>query len=155
MRTVIGESDVPEQEDEVSGVRVPIEMQHRKDALKVHRELDPRLVCERFGLLEVVESEGIWQILDIFADPYVVIGRLVSTFVGTSIVASCRSGHPGCKLILTEKPNLGLDLIAVRADLISWLAAGSVSSGPEHKQLAVWMKTNLYAMKVRSSTKCG
>ena len=155
MRTVIGQRDVPEQEDEVSGVRVPTEMQHRKDALKVHRELDPRLVCERFGLREVVESKGIWRILDIFADPYVEIGRLVSTFAGTSIVASCRSGHPSCKLILTEKPNLGLDLISVRADLISWLAAGSVSSGPEHKQLAAWMKTNLYAMKVRSSTACG
>ena len=151
--TVIGERDVAEQADEVSGVRLPTEIQDRKDVLKVHRELDPRLVCEQFGLLEVVEIEGIWRILDILAEPYVELGRLVTTFVGSSIVATCRSGHRGCKLILTEKPNLGLDLISVRADLISWLAAGSVSSGEEHKKLAQWMKSNLYAMKVRSSTK--
>ena len=78
-----------------------------------------------------------------------VIGSLKVTFNGTTIQGTCRS-HKQCKGLLSQKPHLDLPLIAVEADVLSWVACGTELSHGEHQARFMALKRDVYKMKVRS-----
>jgi len=76
------------------------------------------------------------------------IGRVVTCFGGGTLCGTCER-HPKCKFLLTAKPALGLSLLHVEADVLSWLAAGTEVSASEHAELMVRCKRDYYLMRVR------
>ena len=77
------------------------------------------------------------------------MGSVNVTFGDTAMVATCAHGHGKCKLLLTHKPALGIDLGTVHCDVLLWLAAGSSMTPEEHQELSATLRRDVYKMRLR------
>jgi hypothetical protein len=104
-------------------------------------------VCDEYG----VSLKGMF-LHDEFVDgdkaATVVVGKIQLCFGGTTLCATC-SLHPRCKFLLSQKLEMGLSLLHVEADLISWLAKGTVQGEDAHYASMVRVKRDFYKMKVK------
>ena len=76
-------------------------------------------------------------------------GRIQGCFGGTTLCGVC-SSHGKCKLLLSAKPRLGLNIMEVEEDVIGWLAAGLVCDPAQHEELSKTLRRDIYKMKLRS-----
>ena len=142
------EVDNPQDEADGEELGLPREILKRQEALRVYRQHDQHLLCTQLGIRFAQLREGAGTAWDTLEEPHRELGRVVVTFNRSAVSIVCRA-HPNCKLILPVKQTLGLGLPELHCDALLWLAAGSVSTADDHRDLCRWTKAELYQMRVR------
>jgi hypothetical protein len=76
------------------------------------------------------------------------VAKVQPCFKGSTMCAQCLL-HPRCKFLLSVKPLLGLTILEVQADVLSWVAAGIHMSEAQHFELQNHVKRRYYGMRIR------
>jgi hypothetical protein len=104
-----------------------------------------QVVCQALA----VRSAASWIVWDVLVSPERRLGKIRFTFEGTTMLATC-GVHRDCKLALSVKPDLGLGITEVEADVTTWLAVGAVVEGSDaHRACGEHIKVQIYRMKLR------
>jgi len=75
------------------------------------------------------------------------LGKIQPCFQGSTMCATCDT-HVKCRLLLSVKPGLGINLVQIATDLLAWLAAGTTTSQAQHQDLGDHAKATFYGMKL-------
>ena len=165
-RVAHGHDDSDDSEPKVRPAVEPVETLHEEPGPDDNRDLDMRgseqllrrtLACRRWRCVSSVDRVAALFGLQICDDGRVmdavhnnsVLGTLKTTFGGSTIQCKCRS-HLSCKFLLSVKPALGLSLLEVQCDLMSWLAFGASCTKDKHVSEMQHVKRVHYLMRIRA-----
>jgi hypothetical protein len=127
---------------------IPHWLEYRAAAFVTFRPLRVEEVLASCSGISEAMSTTKFRIRD--AESSEVLGVGHCTFGGSAYEIKCSQNHGRCKLILSQKLTLGIDILQVKADAVLWLLAGSRLNENDHWALGFKLRRDTYLMKVKT-----